>query len=182
MIFLFATAAEAQRFRDAHPTATTKICGVGSAECAATTAEVIAQMQQCGKCETLVLAGIAGSYSLDQVAICEVVEVVNTQIAALPKRFATSYSTKPQTSLRSVTLNSVNQGNECKSNAQIEDMEGAAFIAICQRLAVNAIHIRAISNKVGDPFELWQVDQALEALTEELSQLLNNHTINNSHL
>ncbi len=172
MIFIFPTELEAQKFRIACPCATIVICGVGMAQCAAVTASIIAQLRAEGKIEKLVLAGIAGSYSLDDVALCEVVEVVSEEIAALPARFRERYISEPQTTLRAVASNSVNIGGDAQTNAQIENMEGAAFMALCQKLRIEAMQIRAVSNRVGDPFAAWRVEEACEALSEGLRALL----------
>ncbi len=171
MIFLFATELEAQKFRDTAPLATIIICGVGMAECAATTAELIAKMKRQNKPQKLILAGIAGSYSLEDVALCEVVEVTSEEISAIPPHFATKYKTEAQTTLRTVSSNTVNQQNESKTTAQIENMEGAAFMAICAKANIEHLQIRAISNKVGDPFSLWQIDKACERLCEALCKI-----------
>ncbi len=172
MIFLFATESEAQHFRAACPHATIVICGVGAAACAATTAEVILSLRARGERRRLILAGIAGSYSLQEVALCEVVEVAECQIEALPQRFAISYSSECITALRKVTLNTVNSSSEGHHKAQIEDMEGATFAAICQQLGVSHTQIRAISNRVGDPFPMWKFDDACAALAEALLRVV----------
>ncbi len=182
MIFLFATELEAQQFRAECPHATVEICGVGAAACAASTALIIERLKARGRAsETLVLCGIAGSYSLSDVALCEVVEVVQEQILALPERFRVCYSVEPQTALRSVSSNSVNSSAEglCPTqissgttpNPQIENMEGAAFMAICQGLGVSHLHIRSISNRVGDPLAEWRISEACHTLAEALCRL-----------
>ncbi|MFR9524439.1 MAG: hypothetical protein SNI20_06190 [Rikenellaceae bacterium] len=171
MIFLFATEKEAAPFRARCPHTTIEICGVGAAECAASTARIIASMRERAGGQTLILAGIAGSYSPEDVALCQVVEVVDETIAALPERFARHYTTEPHTQLRAVSSNSVNSQGEATCSAQIENMEGAAFMAVCQKLGVKGVQIRAISNKVGDPLEEWRVDEACQALATELEKL-----------
>ncbi len=168
MIFLFATELEAQHFRAASPHATIVICGVGAAECAATTADIISKFPK----EHLVLAGIAGSYSLSTVGLCEVVEVIETQIEALPERFSASYRTTLLTTLRKVRSNSVNCSSEVGSTlSEIEEMEGATFSAVCNRFGVQHSHIRAISNLVGDPFANWRINEACWALAQGLLSL-----------
>ncbi len=172
MIFLFATEMEALPLRRVAPHAQIVICGVGSAECAAATAQVIEQMRQSSRFDRLVLAGIAGSYNVAQIPHGEVVEVIEERIYSLPERFARSYKATPFTSLRPVSSNSVNssfEGEICSgAHPQIENMEGAAFMAVCERFGVLCTQIRAISNIVGEPFEQWQIQSALEALTREL--------------
>ncbi len=171
MIILFPTELEATPFRKARPDAQIIICGVGAAECAATAAEVVASLSEP---RTIVLAGVAGSYSLDDVALTEVVEVVEECIEALPERFSQRYINPAQSSLRGVVSNSVNSSSEATGvcRAQIENMEGAALFALCQRLGVPCIEVRAISNRVGDPFPQWSLTEACEALSAALLDLI----------
>ncbi len=167
MIFIFATDMEAAPFRRLAPHATIEICGVGMAECAAQTTKII---ERHGAQQTYILAGIAGSYSISEVAIGECVEVVREAIEELPAAFSCSYENQPLTSLRSVTSNTVNRAAQT-SRSQIENMEGAAFFALCSVQGVKCAEIRAISNKVGDPFEEWSVAPSLERLAQELIKL-----------
>lgn len=57
---------------------------------------------------------------------------------------------------------------------EIENMEGAAFFAVCEALGVACCQIRAVSNYVGEPFEEWAVEEAVQNLTEKLTQLFGN--------
>ncbi len=173
MIFIFATELEAQCFRELAPRATVEICGVGAAQCAAAVARIICAMNSRGESQKLILAGIAGAYPASAVAVGEVVEVVSEQIASLPERFGQEYSSPRQTELRAVRSNSVNCSGESlrTSGAEIENMEGAAFEALCNEFGVDHLHIRAISNSVGEPFEKWRVAQACQALAAELSKI-----------
>ncbi|MFR9579170.1 MAG: hypothetical protein SNH80_00555, partial [Rikenellaceae bacterium] len=66
--------------------------------------------------------------------------------------------------------NTVNRAAEA-SRSQIENMEGAAFFALCKAQGVRCAEIRAISNRVGDPFEQWSVAPSLERLAHELIKL-----------
>lgn len=174
MIFLFATELEAELLRKNCPTAHIEICGVGAVAFGASLARILSTSY---KGEHLILAGIAGSYDLNDVAICEVVEVVSEQVCALPAKYAKRYTLQPSTTLRAVTSNSVNGDTESQKinnlepRPQIESMEGAAFMAICQELKIRATEIRAISNHVGEHFTKWRVNDALEALTAELVSL-----------
>ncbi len=170
MIYLFPTELEAQEFRAMAPDAQIVICGVGAAACAAATAQVIAQMRREGSEKMLVLAGTAGSYSLSDVAMGAVVEVTSEQIWSLPQRFSECYVTQPQTSLQPASSNSVNCSGEGRMTpyVDIENMEGAAFMAVCQAMGVKTMQIRAISNKVGDPFDEWRFVPACYSLAEAL--------------
>lgn len=57
---------------------------------------------------------------------------------------------------------------------EIENMEGAAFFAVCEALGVACCQIRAVSNYVGEPFGRWAVGQAVENLTATLTQIFGN--------
>ncbi len=171
MIFIFPTKEEAQPFRTACPDATVEICGVGGAECAASVSKIISDMRSRGEEQTLILAGIAGSYNLNDVALCEVVEVSTESVESLPERYTQEYRVVPKTTLRQVRGNSVNNSTECQNftpKAQVESMEGATFIALCNNMSVNCTQIRAISNAVGSPFAEWAINPALELLVNKL--------------
>lgn len=58
---------------------------------------------------------------------------------------------------------------------EIENMEGAAFFAVCEALGVACCQIRAVSNYVGEPFGRWAVGQAVENLTATLTQIFGNN-------
>jgi adenosylhomocysteine nucleosidase/futalosine hydrolase len=50
-------------------------------------------------------------------------------------------------------------------------MEGASVSAVAEQLGVEFLHLRAISNRVGDPFAMWEIGKACEALAEALTKL-----------
>lgn len=54
---------------------------------------------------------------------------------------------------------------------EVENMEGAAFFAVCEALGVACCQVRAVSNYVGEPFDGWAVEQAVGNLTEKLTQI-----------
>ncbi len=166
MIFIFPTELEAAPFREACPSALIVVCGVGLAECAACVARLVVEE----KPELLILCGIAGSYDLDDVALGEVVELTEERIAALPERFAKSYFVPSRFGLREVSSNSVNVAGE-SHNMQVENMEGAAFMSVCQAFGVECAEVRAVSNLVGDPFERWSLGEALDNLCCELQRI-----------
>ena len=54
----------------------------------------------------------------------------------------------------------------------VEQMEGAAVAAVVIALGVeDYCHIRAISNRVGEPFAQWRVGEAVAALAAVVAQL-----------
>ncbi len=162
MIYLFPTEREAAPFRAARADACLVICGVGMAATAATLSSLISRGEE------IVLAGIAGSYDTERVPIGSVVEVVSERVVELPERFVEEYRVEPRWSLAKVDSATVSGCGATPRGAQIENMEGAAAFAISLACGVPLSQIRAISNRVGDPFEMWDVEGAIEALTQTL--------------
>lgn len=159
-IFLFPTEEEAARFRKAAPEARIVISGVGPAETAVATAKALNE-----GCKHLILAGIAGTYdpSLEAGAV---VAVSEERIAGLPEAYAKSYggATVPK-GLKAVKGNTVAQCGAAAEGAQIENMEGAVFFALCSAAGVRFSEIRSVSNLVGAPRSEWNVGTALDNLT-----------------
>ncbi len=54
----------------------------------------------------------------------------------------------------------------------IENMEGAAFFAVCERFGVRAAEIRTISNRVGEPVTPANLDLAARNLAAAVKKLL----------
>ena len=73
-------------------------------------------------------------------------------------------------SVRSIATASASEDVEiiCK----IENMEGAAFFYACLQCGVPFLELRAVSNRVGDPFPEWDVRGAVTALADSLCELL----------
>ena len=163
-IYLFPTELEAALFREQVPEAQVVISGVGAAATAAAFASIV---HLYGADACYVLAGLAGSYG-DAVAVGEVVEVVSERCAELPERFMEEYRVVPHTMLRGVSSNTVSRGDKTLKGAEIENMEGAVLFAIAKKMRLCVVQIRAISNRVGESFEMWHINEALEALTEAL--------------
>ena len=92
--------------------------------------------------DLLLLAGIAGVYPASEVAVGEAVS------------------------------NSVARSGAAPAGAEVENMEGAAFFAVAAALGVPAAEVRAVSNRVGEPFGVWRVADACEALARELALLV----------
>lgn len=169
MLFIFPTSLEAEPFRRLCPEAEVVISGVGMAATAATLVSLYASGRLSAN-ECVVLAGIAGSYT-DDVAKCEVVEVVCETSVELPERFRQRYDNEPMTALRGVKSNSVHRSVADSAGADIENMEGATLFAVCGELGVRCAEIRAISNRVGEEFAKWSIDEALNNLASVLKSL-----------
>jgi nucleoside phosphorylase len=121
--------------------------------------------------DVVVLAGIAGAYG-DSVAVGSVVEVVSEVCVELPERFSHTYKQAfPSTSLRGVKSNSVHAMQSESHGADIENMEGAALFAMSEAMGFRAVEVRAISNRVGESFDKWHLDDAIVALAAELKRI-----------
>ena len=122
---------------------------------------------------SLVLAGIAGVYPASEVAVGEVVAVAEERVEGLPERYADAYRpTFAVPGLRTAVSNSVARSGAAPAGAEVENMEGAAFFAVAAALGVPAAEVRAVSNRVGEPFGVWRVADACEALARELALLV----------
>lgn len=170
-IYLFPTEMEATPFRELMPTADVVISGVGMAATAATLARLHGEGRLAGR--RVVLAGIAGAYE-GRAEVGSVVEVVAECCSELPERFRRCYAVKASTKLRRVSANSVHHGVDDSLGADVENMEGAALFALAEVWNFVACEVRAISNRVGEPFASWRVDEALVALARELQNIEQN--------
>ncbi len=171
-LFLFPTELEATTFKALCPDARVYISGVGMVATATTLIHLYGEGVITKGC-CVVLAGIAGAYDRN-IQHCEVVEVVEEYTRELPERFCLRYDTTPATSLRRVSSNTVHGVGCAAKGADIENMEGASLFAMAEALGFSAVEIRAISNYVGEPFEMWRVDDATAKLAQELKKLITN--------
>ena len=170
MVYIFPTELEAKAFRALCPNAEIVISGVGMVATSAAIAS-LDRRKHLLPSDVVVLAGIAGAYG-DSVAVGEVVEVVSEECVELPERFRRAYvQSQPYTSLRGVRANTVHTMQRVSHGAEIENMEGAALFALAEVTGFRAVEVRAISNRVGESFDKWSVDEAVEALARELKRL-----------
>lgn len=170
-IYLFPTELEAKAFRELCPDAEVVISGVGMAATAATIASLTPRAE-----DVVVLAGIAGAYSdsvaVGSVAVGSVVEVVSEVCVELPERFRHTYKQAcPSTSLRGATSNTVHTMQSESHGADVENMEGAALFAMSEVMGFRAVEVRVISNRVGESFDEWHLDDAIVALAAELKRI-----------
>lgn len=155
-------------------------CGVGMAECAAVTARVICEQ----KPSLMILAGIAGTYT-DEIEIGETVVVASEVIADMgrlsggeftplfQKTYMAAIRPKGFKSVRSNTTNCAGtNAMGLPATAQIENMEGAAFFAVCERFGVPAIEVRTISNRVGERIGGKNVEISVSRLALDLEKIL----------
>ena len=184
-IFIFPTVEEAKAFLLTEPRDPVFVGGVGMAEIAAATVRAV----KARKPQLAVLAGIAGACERT-LRRGEVIEVVTERVAGIPARYAREYETTgPDLGLplaAGVTVSrsgdALTEGPEVLTDPdaeeplpRVENMEGAAFFAVCEALGVACCEIRAVSNYVGEPFDQWAVGEAVENLTEKLTQIFGNN-------
>ncbi len=189
---LFPTAPESAPFSERYPgKADVYICGVGQCECAAAAARIFADHRP----DAMILAGIAGAYHFSGMGLADVVAVRQENCAdlgtlrsggflPLPFSFggtsAANYYTDPHAlygRMHSVTSNTVAVAgtkylNRYFTDADIENMEGAAFFAVCRALGIPFAELRAISNIVGAPPADWNIPDAASNLADALAETI----------
>ena len=146
-LILIPTETEAALLRAACPDAPVRIAGVGMAAAAAATARIIAEEHP----DRLILAGIAG----------------------LPGKYAVRYAADfIPAGLRTVESNTTNRTGVAASGTQIENMEGAAFLAVCRAFGVPGAEVRAVSNYTDDPRSAWRIEESAEKLAKTIIRIL----------
>lgn len=170
-VLLVPTEGEAVPLRAARPFADVRICGVGMAAAAAYTAALLLRERP----DRILLCGIAGAYD-HALPHGTVVAVCTEQVAGLPGKYTDRYAAAPLPDwLPTVVSNTVSRPCEHPDGARIENMEGAAVLAVCRAVGVPCSEIRAVSNYVGDPFGQWHIPQALENLAAAVGRLLDKN-------
>ena len=169
-LILIPTETEAAPLRAACPDAPVRIAGVSMAAAAAGIQVYrfrLAAYMFCG-----FLAGIAGA-SDRSVAVCEVVAVAGERIAELPGKYAVRYAADfIPAGLRTVESNTTNRTGVAASGTQIENMEGAAFLAVCRAFGVPGAEVRAVSNYTDDPRSAWRIEESAEKLAKTIIRIL----------
>ena len=169
-VFIFPTEEEAAPFRKRRPDAQIRICGVGQARAAAATAKAIAEL----KPQCIVLAGVAGAYG-DEPKVGSVCVVAEEREAGLPKQYEAVFRPKSVTpKLPNVISNTTPLIGAEPCGAQIENMEGAAVMAVCEAMGVECCEVRAISNRTDQSFTEWRVDEAAANLADILTKKFYN--------
>lgn len=154
-------------------------CGVGMAECAAATAKIIVDRQP----SLVILAGIAGTYS-HNIEVGETVIVESETIADLgrltagvltplyQKTYVSKITPKGFKHAKSNTTNAAAAIIAEPMEADIENMEGAAFFAVCERFGIPAMEVRTISNRVGEKIGGKNMEIAINRLALDLETIL----------
>ncbi len=137
--------------------------------------------------------GIAGSFN-SLIKVGDVVEVEEDILSEIgfedgnsfseftDINIQNSYKNQSRTSLKkvnSITVNTVH-GNEesiaeikTRLNPDIESMEGAAVLKVCQEFNIPCMQIRSISNKVEKRNkDNWNIELAIKNLNSEVEKIL----------
>ncbi|MEE2954151.1 MAG: futalosine hydrolase [Bacteroidota bacterium] len=141
--------------------------------------------------------GIAGSFC-DLINIGDVVEVNQDMFSEIGSESAdkflspheinlnidASFISAKQTKLRSVRAITVNtiHGNKLsikdikqRLNPEIESMEGAAFMMVCQKFKIKCVQLRGISNLIEERNkENWNSSLAITNLNKEVNHFINS--------
>ena len=181
VVVLVPTEGEQKYFREYLPDdVSVRTSGVGMAAVAAATARIAVD-----KPDMVILAGIAGAYPGSGVATGDCVLVARERVADQgafrPEGFAPLYARDFECryaadveTLRSVTGCTVNAagGSFFPAAGDIENMEGAAFFAVCESMEVPFLEIRAISNITTDLRDQWRLDEACRALADGVKRVI----------
>ncbi len=165
-ILLFPTTLEAARLREQRPDLDIRICGIGAVETATEVARILRTERK-----PLLLCGIAGAYNRS-LQKGDVVAVTEERYAHLSTGYhRTYYASLEVEDLPTACSNTVSHCAMASDGADIENMEGAALFALAREAGVTCGQIRAISNYVGEAREEWNIDLALDNLTETILNL-----------
>jgi futalosine hydrolase len=82
--------------------------------------------------------------------------------------------------VKGITVNTVHGNNDSIKkisalfNPDVETMEGAAFLAICNTEKIKCVQIRSISNYVEERNkDNWEIEKAIQSLNDEAIRILN---------
>ncbi len=154
--------------------------GVGMAAAGAAAARAAA-----GRPDMAILAGIAGAYPGSGIAVGDCVlvssEFVADQGAFRQDGFTPLYARNIECpyvcdiqavpSVPGCTVNAA-AGSFFAPAGAVENMEGAAFFAVCEGLGVPFLEVRAVSNMTTDARADWKLDEACKALAEGLKKII----------
>ncbi len=182
-ILVFApTEAEIAPFRALnHPGVRIIISGVGTIN---TLLALENALSSCAKPRRVILAGIAGAYPDSGLQTGEAVAVSEEFDASagsfsegvFSAKFARRYPCPElPASLPAVSSNTVSAAAAPylpQTETRIENMEGAAFFAGCLSRGIPFWEIRTVSNRVGEPFENWDIPLAAQNLATALTLVI----------
>ncbi|WP_189533964.1 phosphorylase family protein [Paludibacterium paludis] len=190
IIILFPTATEAALFSS--PEVTSLVTGVGLTATAYATLKTIHEHRP----DWLILAGVAGAFAHSGLGIGDVALVESeveadlgfftkdgfTHLAHLPidmefeRRHILDCPHLPESDVfkraRSISLNAAMAPFVDTREADLENMEGAAFFHVCRQEGQRFLELRAISNTVGPEADDWDLPGSVRVLTDALHRLV----------
>ena len=164
-------------------------CGIGSIECAVRSAEIIEKRRP----DILILAGIAGAFpdrglkkGMTVLVGCENIADLGTlrdgQFHVLASDGSDPQSNRLHNPTRLPEIFEIVESDTVStagtpyrnhaSQAKIENMEGAGFFAVCNRMGIDYAELRTISNYVGEDRSSWIFSEAAEILCESLCRFI----------
>ena len=183
ILILSATSMEIEKFLLTAPShISAETIGIGPYRSAYNTLKYIEQYNP----EAVILAGIAGAYPSSNITVgdCFLVHAENSADmgafmtdgfrSKFSERFVCPHITKEHDFVL-VESNSISAAGAPfvnSTDAQIENMEGAAFFYVCRQYQMPFLELRAISNIVGEDFPKWDVELATTNLAHALNKLI----------
>lgn len=157
------------------------VSGVGMAATAASAARVAMSRP-----DMMILAGIAGAYPESGVEVGDCVIVASERAAdqgafrdgGFVPLYVVDYKcpyadeTDALKKVGGCTVNAAGASFTDSSGAAVENMEGAAFFAVCESLGVPFLEVRAVSNMTTGSRADWRMDEACRALAEGLKKVI----------
>ncbi len=183
VVVMFPTALEAESFD--REVCDVVVCGVGGAECGATTARVISEYHP----DIVILAGVAGTYT-DNLQFGDTVAVESECVADMGRverwseidgeRFTPLFQKQYHATdipegfvvVDSNTVNGCGAPYVATEGVSVENMEGASFFAVTQAMGVRSMQLRTISNVVGQRFDVADVRRCAEILACNLTNVV----------
>lgn len=182
-LILAATEGEIAPFRQVAPADTViEVIGIGPQRSTANTLRLIRLYRP----KRVILAGIAGAYPESGLSAGDTVLVREERMADLGSFSQGAFEAKfsesilcdhlpSESSFRAVRSNSVTAAAAPfveTQDVEIENMEGVGFFYACRMEGIPFLELRTISNRVGEPFERWEVPLAVKNLSASLLTLL----------
>lgn len=179
---LVPTAGEAKYFGEDYPRGTSVVvCGAGMAAAAAGAAKAVAEDP-----DMVILAGIAGAYPGGGVRVGDCLLIERETVADLGAfrtgegfvpLFRQTYECPHACRIGSLprvggaTVNSAGAPHADPAGS-VENMEGAAFFAVCEAAEVPFLEVRAVSNMTNDLRADWRMDEAFRSLADGVKKVI----------
>ncbi|MDG2138744.1 MAG: futalosine hydrolase [Flavobacteriales bacterium] len=149
------------------------------------------------KPDLIINMGVAGSFNREYL-VGDVFEVAKDSFSEIGAEngegflsakdigldITTSFDYVPKTSLnqaQGITVNTIHGNNDSikevmsRLRPDLESMEGAAFMMICQRFNINFIQVRSVSNFVEERNkDNWNLDLAIKNLNHTVRMIIND--------